>query len=248
MRQYLKADLWRIAHRKKKWFFWLLCVLIGFDFARSTAEVTSGNLSLLIKYYQNCLEYVTMFLGLFNLLHVYEDDLSVKTMQIVIGKGISRGKIITCKWLEMMILTLVDSVTVLGSVWLGTTVEGVWIKGGNITNMLAILVFVLLISALATALTMILIFHNMRLGVGLVLYEVLFFRPLTRLNTFLETIGSNFVKLHPGRVLPGNNIDNFCTGLKIGHFEFANFLLILIFIAIGFFFSYRIFKSKELDF
>lgn len=248
MRQYLKADLWRIAHRKKKWIFWVLCILIAFDFSRSTAEVTSGNLSLLIKYYQNCVEYITMFLGLFNLLHVYEDDLSVKTMQIVIGKGISRGKIITCKWLEMMILTLVDAATVLGSLWLGTTITGALIKGGNIVNMLVILVYIMLVCAFALAIVMILIFHNMRLGVGLVLYEVLFFRPLTKLNSFLESIGSNYVKLHPGRILPGTNINNFCTGLKIGNFEFLNFLVVLIFIAFGFIMTYRIFKNKELDF
>ncbi len=248
MRQYLKADLWRIAHRKKKWFFWLLCILIAFDFSRSTIELTSGNLSLLMSYFRKCVEYITMFLGLFNLLHVYEDDLSVKTMQLVIGKGISRGKIITCKWLEMIILTLVDTITILGSLWLGATVTGALIKGGNIVNMLVILVYIMLICAFALSVVMILIFYNMRLGVGLVLYEVLFFRPLTVLNTFLESIGSNYVKLHPGRILPGTNINNFCTGLKIGHFEFLNFLVVVIFIAFGFAMTYRIFKNKELDF
>ncbi len=248
MRQYLKADLWRIAHRKKKWIFWLICMLLAFDFSRSTADATSGNLSLLMSYYQKCMEFIAMFLGLFNLLHVYEDDFAVKTMQIVIGKGVSRGKIISCKWLEMMILTLVDSVTILASIWLGTTVEGALIKGGNIVNMLVILVYILLIAAFATALVMIMVFYNMRLGVGLVLYELLFFRPLTMLNNFLESIGSKFVNLHPGRILPGTNISNFCNGLKIGHFEFLNFLVVLIFIGIGFFASYRIFKNKELDF
>ncbi len=248
MRQYLKADLWRIAHRKKKWIFWAFCVLIAFDFARSMAEVSSGNLSLLISYYQKCVEYITMFLGLFNLLHVYEDDLSVKTMQLVIGKGISRGKIIACKWLEMIILTFVDTVTVLGSLWLGTTVTGALIKGGNIINMLTILVYIMLVCAFSLSLVMILIFHNMRLGVGLVLYEVLFFRPLTMLNSFLESIGSNYVKLHPGRILPGTNINNFCMGLKIGHFEFLNFLVVMVFIAFGFVMTYQVFKNKELDF
>lgn len=248
MGQYLKADLWRIAHRKKKWVFWILCMLIGFDFARSTAETTSGNLSLLMTYFRKCLEYVTMFLGFFNLLHVYEDDLSVKTMQVVIGKGVSRGKIITCKWLEMMILTLVDSVTLLGSLWLGTNAGGAVIKGGNAANMLGILVFVLLVTAFAASITMILVFHMMRLGVGLVLYEVLFFRPLTRLNDFLEGIGSRFANLHIGRILPGSNIENFCTGLKIGHFESLNFLIIAFFIALGFYMSGRIFQQKELDF
>ncbi len=248
MGQYLKADLWRIAHRKKKWIFWILCMLIGFDFSRSSVEYTSGNLSMLMAYFKSCLEFMTMFLGVFNLLHVYEDDLSVKTMQIAIGKGISRDKIITCKWLEMMILTLVDSVTLLGILWIGTNVGGAVIKGGNIANMLGIFVFVLLISAFATSITMILIFHNMHLGVGLVLYEVLFFRPLTKLNHFWESIGSRFANLHLGRILPGSNIENFCTGLKIGRFEFLNFLIIVLFIALGFYISYRIFQNKELDF
>lgn len=248
MRQYLKADLWRIAHRKKKWIFWFLCVSFCFDYTRSMTEVYSGNLSLLITYYRKCMEYMTMFLGVFNLLHVYEDDLSVKTMQIVIGKGISREKIITCKWLEMMLLTLVDAATMLASLWIGSNIAGATIKGGNIINMLDIVVFVLLTTAIAISLTMILIFRNMHLGVGLVLYEILFFRPLTRLNHLLETMGSKLVKLHLGTVLPGANIENFCTGVKIGHFKFLNFLIIVFFIAFGFYMSCRIFKNKELDF
>ncbi len=248
MGQYLRADLWRIAHRKKKWVFWILCMLIGFDFARSTAQSTSGNLSLLITYFRNCLEYETMFLGFFNLLYVYEDDFSAKTVQVAIGKGVSRGKIITCKWLEMMLLTLVDSATLLGSLWLGTGVAGAVIKGGNADNMFGIVAFILLMTAVAASITMILVFQNLRLGVGLVLYEILFFRPLTRLNHLLEGVGSKYANLHIGRILPGSNIENFCAGLKIGQFEFLNFLIIAFFIAFGFYMSYRIFKNKELDF
>ncbi|MGL4284045.1 MAG: hypothetical protein ACRCSI_10700, partial [Eubacterium aggregans] len=52
--------------------------------------------------------FLTVMIGLVELLSVFSDDFKAKTMQVAIGLGIFRWCIVLCKLIEVMVLVLAD--------------------------------------------------------------------------------------------------------------------------------------------
>lgn len=117
MLNYIVADLKRIAHKKSLWI--VLVCFIGFYFVGTQlARVNGGGIpatSTMIGYSGA----FPIFLGIPIFLSVYADDMKAKAMQVAIGLGLSREKVILVKIIETVILTtvlaLISAILMLGT-------------------------------------------------------------------------------------------------------------------------------------
>ena len=54
------------------------------------------------------LSFMAMFLGLFDILAVFSEDFKAKTMQVAIGRGVSRTQVVLTKLLDVAMVLLTD--------------------------------------------------------------------------------------------------------------------------------------------
>lgn len=102
------------------------------------------------------LEWVMLFIGLFEMIAVFSEDFKVKTMQIAIGLGMTRTQVVLCKLFEVLALLVLDCLTVI-TIPLKVLMDVVRV----------LLVHGLLGCAVFTSLTMIVLFvtHSMILSI-----------------------------------------------------------------------------------
>lgn len=107
MFNYIMADMSRIG--KKKGFVITNLIYVGLFilmiFIANNPSFTSTNYISTVNMY---LGFAPLFIGLSIYLSIYYDDFKSKAMQVAIGYGISRNKIIIFKIIEALILTFIS--------------------------------------------------------------------------------------------------------------------------------------------
>ena len=105
MTNYLNADLRRVLRKRSFWgavgaFAALFAVLVFIYFGPSfTAEMYVAKATSFLSFFP-------LIIGVFVFLSVYADDFKCRSMQVAIGYGMPRGRIILAKLLESAILLL----------------------------------------------------------------------------------------------------------------------------------------------
>lgn len=106
MNNYIKADIVRILHKRTFlgavatfWGLFLMQVFIYFN-PSFTAEMYVAKITAFTGFFP-------LMVGLFIFMCIYADDFKCKSMQIAIGYGTPRRKIIIAKLIESMILLIV---------------------------------------------------------------------------------------------------------------------------------------------
>lgn len=248
MIQYLKADLWRINRRVPRWILFIAYLLLGIIITVATSNQKSFNFIKLGEGITMMIRFMTVILAMCNLYFVFEDDMQVKTAQTAIGRGLNRSHIILEKWIQMMLLSLLDGVALLLVTYLTGLIRGVALKGAAAAKVTAQLCGTWLTIGVMTALVMIIIFYIMHIGVTQILFIILCFKPISMVLNFQEMSNEILAKLRLSRFLIGSNLDGFQQSLEVGKFNLQNFIVILIYWIIGMGITYMIFRKKELDF
>ncbi len=108
MNQYIKADFLRIAHKKTHILSVIILALILpviLTFCMVHFLKFSGEESLVL-----IVSFSQIFIGVSIFSAVFADDFRSKTMQVAIGRGLSREQVILAKELELLLLTLLYTV------------------------------------------------------------------------------------------------------------------------------------------
>ncbi len=105
MLNYMMADIKRIMHKKSTYFI-VIFFMVFHVLANHITHTDSDPKEMLLV----MISYTTvvpLFIGLPIFLSVYADDLKTKSMQVAIGFGISRQKVIFVKIFEAAVLTVI---------------------------------------------------------------------------------------------------------------------------------------------
>ena len=250
MRNYIRADVKRILQRSSHLFSMLLLFalyVIVLYLPNRGVQVTSVTL---IASACSMLDWLAVFFGLFEMLAVFSEDFKVKTMQVAIGLGVTRNKVVICKLLETIILLFLDCIVILlltlatGSA-LGASIAPVVMKD----LVLALLVKFLLAQAVVVSITMIVMFMTQSTILSLFVYILIGMGTIYLLLSILPMFGLTWLEnLNLGRLTLSYHVGAFYSRLALGTFDFISFLVIVLYLAIGVFATCKLFQKSELDF
>lgn len=249
MIQYLYADLWRIGRRIPRWMIWILSLAIGVAVVVSASGKKNFNYVELGSSMETVLTILPAVLAMLNLYFVYEDDMQVKTMQIAIGRGTGRLAIIFSKWLQMVLLSIIDCVSLILVMNLtGQLLKGVVLRDHIARGIGAQAISTVLTVAVMTAIVMIFLFNSMHVGIMQIVFLVLCIKPFTLILNSLETRHEFLAELQLSNFMPGKNLDAIKQMITVGQFGVRNITVIIIYCILGIGITYMIFAKKELDF
>ena len=246
MRRYMNADLSRIYSRKPRiiilLIFFILCAvncIFSASAATSMASLASDCL--------NTVGLVCTIFGVIEIVYVYGDDFKAKTIQVAIGTGIKRQKIVHAKLLEYMICVFTDIViaTVI------TVVCAIITKGmtGNL-YVSDVIVFVFIewfkvVAALATS--MFLMYIGEGIIATLLAYLLLAGGVITSVIQLLAPL-AGLSELHLHTYTLSSQVSTLQARLELGYLNWVSLLIILLHMMFGFALASILFKNKELEF
>ena len=245
MKRYMNADLYRIFTRVPRYI--LLAVLYAaiFFIARTSADEQT-----IYQFIQSFTKYVNalfVIIGLVEFVFVYGDDFKAKTMQIAIGTGISRRRVILTKWAEVAVLMLVDTLVMAVVVVIAAATKGVGFEADVIGKFVILLFFGFLKVIGSVGFTMIFVFWTQNTSLGMLIY----------LATASEITGHLFGAVLETGVLSSLHISGYTfsglmqmsrSRLMAGAFNFWFMLGIVLYLVAFFFLTCLVFRRRELEF
>ena len=178
---------------------------------------------------------------------VYSDDLKAKTMQIAIGSGISRRRVVLTKWLEIMLLTALDLIIFLGVAFVVSMLRGAVFSGEPLLDVLLLTAFSLLKLAGAAAVTGLLLFGTMNTGLSMVLFILSSTGILYFIVSGILTIGP-LARLHLDSYLFTSLLEAAKSRAVIGTLSIRHLAGALCYLLIFYLLTCFLFRKVELEF
>ena len=249
MRNYIRADVKRILKRSSHLFSMLLlfAIYVIALFLTNRGQVTPVTL---VSSACGMLDWIVIFIGLFEMIAVFSEDFKVKTMQVAIGLGVSRNKIVLCKLIEAAILMVLDCIAVvLLTMGVGAAL-GANIPMDVLTTLNnTLLVKCILAQVASVSLTMIVLFVTQSTILSIFVYVLVSAGVVNMLLSVLPMLGVTWLEnLNLNRLTLSYHIGSFYTKLVLGSFEVVSFLVIAAYTAAGIFGTCKLFSKRELDF
>ena len=245
MNQYIKADFLRISHKKTHILSVIILALIlpvVLSFCMVHYIKFSGEETLML-----ISSFSQIFIGVSIFSAVFADDFRSKTLQVAIGRGLSRGQVILAKEWELLLLTLLYSVILVMGVAVTAGVLGSPIPvttnlaGNYFSNVLSCMGFY--------NLAMIPVYITQKSNLGEIAYVFLSVGIINSILTALLTFDvlPKFVT-SLSKYLFTNCVSDFKHGLEAGHMLIQPLAGCLIWIIGALIITQIIFRKKELDF
>ena len=250
MRNYIHADVKRILQRSSHLFTMLLVFLVYFCtiyFPNRGAQTTAVTL---VASACSTLDWLVTFVGLFEMIAVFSEDFKVKTMQVAIGLGVSRNKVVLCKLLEVAILLVLDCIALtlltMGVGFLFGAPIGFIVLRDLICTLL---VKCLLAQVVCVSLTMIVLFVTQSTILSIFVYALISLGVVNLVLSLMPMFGITALEsLNLHRLTLSYLIGAFQTRLLLGTFDFGPFIGIVIYLGVGIFATCKLFGKRELDF
>lgn len=246
MKNFMSADLHRIMTKKIRVLLVALLAIIevisvlkGISGDKNTIEMTLEVGGLDIGY--------TCVIMLINIFIAYGDDIRAKSMQAALGMGLKRHQLVVAKWfdlsaviiLDMLFLTIVQFIPLI----VAGKLAGSFVVGQVIVNQIS----VTLAMILSMTLTMIILFQTQKAILGVLMYAYITFQISSSILSL--AVSNKFVqRFQLWDIGAENQLSMFISKLWIGQFDIKNFLMVVLYFAIGFGVTIYLFRRKELDF
>lgn len=245
MIRYLKADLHRISRRIPRYI--ALAILYLLSIALFLIISDGRTIYQVVEFMTTIIPYICVLFGLFEYMFVYSDDLRAKTMQIAIGTGIHRGKVVLTKWLEALILCIFDLIVLLAIICICCAIMGVTLTAEPARDVVIILLFGLIKIMGCMAFTMIFHFRTQNTNTGMLVYIA---SALGIVNFAFDTILSiGFLNsLHLTRILFDNLVSVARARALIGSVSILPLLGIVLYFIAAYFITLKLFEKRELEF
>ena len=246
MGRYFRADMHRIFRRIPRYIVLaLLLGLLGYIMYSATKEdITIYQLvDVLVK----AVPYVSAAFGLIEYIYVFAEDFKAKTMQIAIGTGISRRKVVMTKWFECGFLCVVDYAVLIALIFAAGGINGISFAGDPAIDVYLLFLFGWIKTFVCIGFTMILVFRVQATTGGMLLYLALCAGVVKLL---LETVlDINALKpLGLSSLLFSNLIDTARSRAILGTFSAPHIAGIVIYAVACSIAAWLLFKKRELEF
>lgn len=247
MLNYIIADLKRITLRIPRAIAMLVIYAGMVLFLMSVSSSDQWNVVSYMSAVEQYVGFLMVMIGLVELVSIFADDFKAKTMQVAIGLGIPRWRVILCKLIEVMVLVLADLVVFALVAFIAAPCVRVAPSGSRMMEIIGKLFGVWLGTTAFASLSMILIFITQGTLGAIILYLAM---ASGVVNTLMEIIlGLEGIKdFHLQRFTLTALVKMFDAKIILGTFSFSYFVGILIYIAIGYAVTLAVFRKRELDF
>ncbi|EHI70967.1 hypothetical protein ACVRY7_05020 [Streptococcus ictaluri] len=244
---YIKADLMRIINKKSfiATIGLYLAAFLALYFILFNPHLTSQQFLLKTDIIPS---FFPVVLGVAIFLAVYHDDFKSKSMQVAIGFGISRQKIILIKFLEQALLTLTTASLSAFLMWLVPYLTGIPLTSDENLVLAThwLLQAILVIGYITFA--QVLVFYQQQAISGLILYILLATNTICGL---LSLAFNHFLKdssFNPSPALFKNLLQKLIVQLTDGHLEWLSLIGVLVYLILPIIVTQKLFKKKELEF
>ena len=236
MKQLIKGDIARILRKKEIYVFALILYVILFA-VKSKTEVEAQ-----IESFESMVAIIGMLLCLIPVyLTVYGDEIRTGSMQCVIGRGMSRRKVIVSKLVDCMILFTMMFIVFLLLFFVKNAIAHLTLTPKQ--NIMA-LVFVLITCIRATgyfALTGLFLFSSWNVAIGLTASVMLVF-----VNISLALVQQNMhIPVHDYWI--DGLVNSAYNDIMIGDFPWKLIAMIVVYIIGAVIATVKIFDRKELE-
>ena len=246
MNRYMKADFYRIFGRVSR-YITLLILFIAFGAFLYIVADGSTPYELVETVTKVVNLAICPVFGLVEYGVVYSDDIKAKTMQIAIGTGISRKKVIFTKWVEIVILTTLDVIIFLGIAYVISILRNAVFSGEPLRDVLVLSGFSLIKLAGSAAITSILLFGTMNATLGMILFITSAFGILYFIVSAIVTIGP-LEALHLDKYLFTSLLEAAKSRAVIGTLSVTHIAGIILYLLVFYFLACKVFKKVELEF
>lgn len=249
MYNYILADIKRICHKK--------------SFLMTIGAYTSLFLLMMFIYFNptftenayaikttSFLGYFPLVIGLIVFLSVYYDDFKSKSMQVAIGYGMRRYKVVLSKIIESIVL-FVLSIVIIGIIMvISPVLLGLKLNRSQITEILFTLIIEMLRAIGYISISSIPVFYTQNAVNGTILYvllsskTIMLFLSIILGQDFIVNIFGNLTKLVYTIGLYGIR----STFMQTGIINMSIVLMIIIYVILPTIISICGFRKKELEF
>ena len=246
MNRYMKADFYRIFGRVSR-YITLLILFIAFGAFLYIVADGSTPYELVETLTKVVNLAICPVFGLVEYGVVYSDDIKAKTMQIAIGTGISRKKVIFTKWVEIVVLTALDVIIFLGIAYVISILRNAVFSGEPLRDVLVLSGFSLIKLAGSAAITSILLFGTMNATLGMILFITSAFGILYFIVSAIVTIGP-LEALHLDQYLFTSLLEAAKSRAVIGTLSITHIAGIILYMLVFYLLACKVFKKVELEF
>lgn len=244
MLYYIFADFKRIFVRVSRIVATVLIFALSILIAYATRE--GGSLGFL-QVYKQMLNYIPVAFGVIELLAIFSDDFKAKSMQIAIGCGIGRNRVIVSKWLEFVIFSVMDWASMLILTLIASAIFGNGIQGVVVGEIIIIMFHIILKNITIAAYVGILAFVLQSITTPMIIY-ILLSTGIVETIVNVATINPTVAMLHLDSRTPLGMVNYAQARMAMGTFPFLTYLGIAAYIALGLIITMLVFKKKELEF
>lgn len=248
MLNYIHADLHRIFRRTSRCVIIILFFAIALGIEFYQAVTRSYNSVNLVAAAATLFDGAALVLGVVELQSVFADDFNAKTMQIAIGLGISRPKVVLVKLLDFAILSLVDSLVLMVLFALGGTFCGIHLLGDQIYLLVVSAIGNALYMTIAAAFTMIPVFYLQSTSLAILFFLIISIDPI-KIILMLFSTKEIVMNLHLVELPYSIVAETLTTQLSLRNaVPIPQLIGVIAYLAIAYGLTVLVFKKRELDF
>lgn len=234
------ADLRRILKKKGYYFMLLFMIIIAFFVCVSGSDLSVqdhiGRLHAFFQFVPIIFGSIPIYLGVFG------DEMRTGSIQCVIGRGVSRAKVIVAKLIDCLVLTLIYYGVLLLVLYLLNYLCDIALSPRQ-NIMLAVFVALSVLQAMACyAFSTIFLFTFWSVAAGIMSYLIFG----TILGLLLQQ-AQNAVHLPFYDAFINGLLENAYAAIDVGSFPFTLIPAILVYIVLVTIIAVLLFKRKELD-
>ncbi len=248
MLNYIHADLHRIFRRPSRWVILILFYVAALGFELYQAVTKSFNSVNFIAAGSNLFEITAIVLGMMEIQNVFADDFHAKTMQIAIGLGISRPKIVLTKLIDFAILAIFDTLVMTALFALGGTACGIHLMGEQVYLMFVSALGSAVFMTVVASITMIPVFYTQSTALAILIYLVISLDPVNILVQLFST-KEIVMNLHLASLTFSSVTNTFFTQLSLRNaLPIGQLIGIIIYLAGAYGLTVLAFNKRELEF
>ena len=248
MGRYMLADMRRFTRQKSRFIYvtFILALIVLMGFLSKKFKWGDSVYNLVMSYAIAAFPIVigpTIFIALFS------DDFRYKSIQQVIGRGLSRTKYVIAKFIECILINVFYMILIFGAYFLATKAFGIVIDKEEMTMITTSCLQGVIMTVGYISIAMILVFAWQNITLGLWIFFALAAGIVSTAVTLIFTfdfLPKAMQKL--SNYLFSSMVNGFITALIEGKFDIMIIPAVLIYLVLPVIISCALFKTVELDF
>ncbi len=248
MKNYILADINRLLRRVPRIILLVLTYIAAMIFFIYSSRNTTWNSVAFISTFSTCFTIIGIAICLIEFLFVYASDFKAKVMQMAIGRGLSRPKVVLAKFLEVGIMDIISLVILCVLTLAFGFATGIHLNGTQVYELTVTFVMTVVDKLIYTSITSVFLFLLQNAGLSALIYIIVGLDPVSYLWAFLSPKFKLIVTLHLKDYCYGTICGLFQSNLILGKFNFVAFAGILIYLVGAYLVTVAVFRKKELEF